>query len=249
MKSKMMMIVLSVCLLNVSTFASETTTLDKLVGTVKETSISYIEPNNKSLKYGYLFKNETFEILESAGDYWGVILPNESQISYVEKDKIELKEVVIEEEIVESKKKKSLEREETQVLPEKKPTKEEIEIGKRNALVDYAFQFIGNPYVYGGNSLTNGVDCSGFTQQVYKKFGIALNRTSGEQFLLNGKKVQKKNLQKGDLIFYGDNNIITHVAIYIGNDKVVHAANPKDDICIGDAWDYMPPVIGYKTLF
>lgn len=249
MKKHIMLLIFSISLLSGTTFAAETITKDKLVGIVRETTIGYKEPNHKGLIYGYLFKNETFEILESAGDYWGVLLPDGSTISYIEKDKIELKEIVVEEEIVESKRKRHLEREQTEVLPKIEPKKEEKEMKERDLLINYALEFVGNPYVYGGNNLYTGVDCSGFTQQIYKKFGKTLNRTAGEQFLLNGEKITKKNLQKGDLIFYGSPNNITHVAIYIGDNKIVHAANPKDDICIGDAWDYMPPVAGYKTLF
>lgn len=89
------------------------------------------------------------------------------------------------------------------------------------AVVNYASQFVGNPYVYGGSSLTNGTDCSGFTRGVYKKFGKRLPHSSSAQRRY-GKKVKGgiKNAKAGDLICYSG-----HVAIYMGNNKIVHASN------------------------
>ncbi len=107
-------------------------------------------------------------------------------------------------------------------------------------LVNYALQFVGNRYVWGGNSLTNGVDCSGFTKQVYKKFGITLPRTSYTQPSA-GKKIKASAAKPGDLFFYGDSDGINHVAIYIGNGKVVHAANKRDGIKISNAY-YRTPI-------
>lgn len=98
-------------------------------------------------------------------------------------------------------------------------------------LVDYAKQFLGNKYKYGGTSLTKGTDCSGYTQGVFKKFGISLPRTSRQQATV-GKKVTSSNLKAGDLVFYGANGTINHVAIYIGNSKVIHASNVKEGIKI-----------------
>ncbi len=96
-------------------------------------------------------------------------------------------------------------------------------------VVDYALQFVGNPYVYGGSSLTNGTDCSGFTMSVYKKFGISLPHSSSAQRSC-GKKVSYSNAKPGDLICYSG-----HVAIYIGNGKIVHASTPSTGIKISKA--------------
>lgn len=104
------------------------------------------------------------------------------------------------------------------------------------AVVDYAMQFLGNPYVYGGNSLTNGVDCSGFTSQVMKHFGISLNRSSSAQYANNGYYVSRDNLQKGDLLFYGYSGSVSHVAIYIGGGQVIHANDERTGICISNAF-------------
>jgi cell wall-associated NlpC family hydrolase len=82
----------------------------------------------------------------------------------------------------------------------------------------------GTPYVWGGNSLSQGIDCSGLVQQLYKQMGISLPRTTYEQAKA-GKVVNVGSIRPGDLVFYGSNH--HHVGIYIGNGKIVHAANPK----------------------
>ena len=125
-------------------------------------------------------------------------------------------------------------------------TMDEIRYGQisqtRIDLVNYALQFVGNKYVWGGNSLTKGVDCSGFTKQIYKKFGITLPRTSRTQPSA-GKKIKSSEAQPGDLFFYGDSDGINHVAIYIGNGKIVHAANKKDGIKISNAYYRKPKCV------
>ena len=112
---------------------------------------------------------------------------------------------------------------------------------RRSQVVNYALQFVGNPYVWGGTSLTNGVDCSGFTMQVMKKFGVSLPHYSGSQAKM-GKKVTSATMKPGDLIFYaGSGGRINHVALYIGNGQVVHAASRKSGIKIS-TWNYRTPV-------
>lgn len=116
-----------------------------------------------------------------------------------------------------------------------------------NEVVDYAKQFLGNPYVYGGTSLTRGADCSGFTQQVYKHFGISIERTSRSQHAANGYRVSKADILPGDLVFYGHNGYIDHVAIYAGDGKIIHANSPKTGICMGKL-EYGKPIIGIKRV-
>ena len=101
--------------------------------------------------------------------------------------------------------------------------------GKGQSVANYAMQFIGNPYVYGGTSLTNGADCSGFVQSVYKNFGISLPRSSSDQRSA-GTSVSYANAQPGDIICYSG-----HVGIYIGNGQIVHASSPSTGIKIGSA--------------
>ena len=107
-------------------------------------------------------------------------------------------------------------------------------------LVNFALQFVGNRYVWGGTSLTKGVDCSGFTMKVYERYGIYLPHYSGAQ-PSHGKKISRSELQPGDLIFYASSGKIDHVAIYIGNGQIVHAANSRDGIKISNAF-YQTPV-------
>lgn len=108
-------------------------------------------------------------------------------------------------------------------------------------IVEYAKQFLGNRYVYGGTSLTKGVDCSGFTMAVYKHFGISLPHHSGSQ-AREGTKITADQLQPGDLIFYADSSgTINHVALYIGGGQVIHASNEKTGIRISN-YRYRTPV-------
>ena len=104
--------------------------------------------------------------------------------------------------------------------------------GSGSSVVDYATQFVGNPYVWGGTSLTNGADCSGFVQSVYSNFGVSLPRTSYEQQNA-GREVSYSEAQPGDLICYGG-----HVAIYMGGGKIVHASNSRDGIKISNDATY-----------
>ena len=109
----------------------------------------------------------------------------------------------------------------------------------RTAIVAYAKQFLGNPYVYGGTSLTNGADCSGFTQSVYAQFGYSLPHSAAAQSGC-GSKVSLSNVQPGDLIFYRNGSRIGHVAMYIGGGRVVHASNPSDGIKISNMYYRKP---------
>ncbi|MEG0999828.1 MAG: NlpC/P60 family protein [Cellulosilyticaceae bacterium] len=101
---------------------------------------------------------------------------------------------------------------------------------KGQQIVEDAKNFIGNPYVYGGNSLTSGVDCSGFTQQIMARHGISISRSSSAQYANNGYSVSSDQLQPGDLTFYGYNGKVSHVAIYMGNGKIVHANDERTGI-------------------
>lgn len=101
----------------------------------------------------------------------------------------------------------------------------------RNNLVSFAKRFVGNPYVSGGTSLTNGADCSGFVMAVYRNFGIELPRTAPQQSYV-GTGVSIENIQVGDIISYGYNGMVTHSALYIGDGKIVHASTPEGGIRI-----------------
>ncbi len=112
---------------------------------------------------------------------------------------------------------------------------------RRSKVVNYALQFVGNPYVWGGTSLTKGADCSGFTMQVMKQFGVSLPHYSGAQAKM-GKPVKSSEMRPGDLIFYANSGgTVNHVAMYIGNGQIVHAASKKSGIKIS-TWNYRTPV-------
>lgn len=111
----------------------------------------------------------------------------------------------------------------------------------RVELCEYAKQFVGNPYVWGGTSLTKGADCSGFVLSVFKKYGVNLPHYSVSQSN-SGTKISRDELQAGDLIFYADSSgTINHVAIYLGGNQVIHASNPKSGIKISK-YNYRTPV-------
>ena len=105
--------------------------------------------------------------------------------------------------------------------------------GNGSAVVDYAMQFVGNPYVWGGTSLTNGADCSGFTMQVYRHFGVSMSHSSWAQKSA-GVAVSASEAQPGDLVFYRSSGSATggHVGIYIGNNQIISALGSKWGICI-----------------
>lgn len=106
-------------------------------------------------------------------------------------------------------------------------------------LCQYAKQFLGNPYVWGGTSLTNGADCSGFVLSVFKKYGVSLPHSSRAQ-ANSGTKISASELQPGDLVFYAKGGTINHVAIYIGGGQVIHASSPKTGIKISN-YNYRTP--------
>lgn len=107
-------------------------------------------------------------------------------------------------------------------------------------VVNFATQFVGNPYVWGGTSLTNGADCSGFTQSVMANFGISIPRTAASQSG-SGQSVALSEIQAGDLLFYSNGSYINHVTIYMGNGQVVHASSSTTGIIISD-YGYRTPV-------
>ena len=109
-----------------------------------------------------------------------------------------------------------------------------------NAVIAYASNYLGTPYVWGGTSPNPGFDCSGFTQYVYRHFGISIGRTTYDQ-ITNGVSVSRANLQPGDLVFFGTSSNPHHVGIYVGNNSYIHAPRTGDVIKISslDRSDYL----------
>lgn len=120
-------------------------------------------------------------------------------------------------------------------------TKQETEKAVNNELgnevVNDAVQYVGNPYVYGGSSLTKGIDCSGFTMKIYEKYGVKLPHSSSAQRNCGTAVASLKEAKPGDLICYSG-----HVAIYMGDNKIVHASNPETGIKISTNASYRPIV-------
>ena len=110
------------------------------------------------------------------------------------------------------------------------------------SVVNYACQFVGNPYVWGGTSLTNGADCSGFIMSIYAKFGVSLPHSSGAMAGC-GRGVSYSEAMPGDIICYAG-----HVAIYMGGGQIVHASNAKDGIKISGNAAYRPIVAVRRVL-
>lgn len=116
----------------------------------------------------------------------------------------------------------------------------------KSDLVSTALQYVGNPYRWGGSSLTKGTDCSGFTMKIYAQYGISLPHSSRAQPAY-GTKVSVSEAKPGDLLFYGSGRSINHVAIYIGNGKIVHASNSRKGITVSNAY-YRTPVCAARYL-
>ena len=201
------------------------------------------ENTTDSKRIGYLDRNERAKIVENLGD-WLKVEYTEGATGYVSAQYVDITEeftyaISIEEERAEIARKKALEERKKQEVaeateqlasaPASYTTNDEL----RDSLVEYALQFVGNPYVNGGNSLTKGTDCSGFTKLIYAEYGYSLGRTPANQLANAGRSIDYSEIKKGDIICYSTNGGVscTHVAIYIGDDMVVHAANRKKGIC------------------
>jgi cell wall-associated NlpC family hydrolase len=181
------------------------------------------EPSTDSKIWTQISNNERYPVLKQI-DGWIQIELEENSSAYVSTDFVDVR----------------------YALPEAikfSPLEEKAnaQASLRTQIVNYALQFLGNPYVWGGTSLTKGADCSGFTMSVYAHFGIGLPHYSGSQAGM-GKAVKSGEMKPGDLIYYADSRgTINHVAMYIGNGQIVHAASRRSGIKIS-TWNYRTPV-------
>ncbi len=178
------------------------------------------QPNTDSIVITLIPEEEQLEVVEIMENGWIKFLLDDEE-AYVSGEYVDVEERL-----------------------EKAVTLTELKYGQgvsdvRVDLVQYAKQFVGNPYVWGGTSLTNGADCSGFTLSIYKKYGVSLPHHAASQAQL-GTKVDYNSAQPGDLVFYAKNGRINHVAIYIGNGQVIHASSLKTGIKIS-SWNYRTP--------
>lgn len=119
-----------------------------------------------------------------------------------------------------------------------------------NELVDFALQYVGYNYKYGGMSPSTGFDCSGFASYVFKQFGVTLTRNSAGQYKNDGTKISKDDLTPGDLLFFGSGKNVNHVGIYMGNDEFVHASGERVGVVISriDSTYYINHYIGAKRI-
>ncbi len=185
------------------------------------------EPNTESVVITLIPQEEELEVVEVMDNGWVKFLLDDEE-AYVSGEFVDVEERL-----------------------EKAVTLTELLYGQgvsdvRVDLVQYAKQFVGNPYVWGGTSLTNGADCSGFTLSIYKKYNVSLPHHAASQAQM-GTKVSMGEIQPGDLVFYAKNGNINHVAIYIGNGQVIHASSPKTGIKISSV-NYRTPAWARRFL-
>lgn len=217
------------------------------------------EPDVETKRIGYIDKEEKVEILENLGD-WLRVQYTDSKTGYVAAEYVTVAEEFVyaktlEEIAAEQAARKALEQRqnvsETQaaedtVITVTPPsgnysTNEEL----RAEIVAYAMQFLGNRYVHGGQSLETGTDCSGFTSLIYAQFGYSVSRTPAGQLSGAGKSISYSEAQPGDIICYGSRRC-THVALYIGDGQIIHAANSRKGVVTQRA-DY-DNILGVKNL-
>lgn len=127
---------------------------------------------------------------------------------------------------------------------------DEVMSDKAKALIQEAEKYIGIPYVYGGTT-PDGFDCSGYVKYVFEKFGITLKRVSRDQYAYCGTKVERKDLQPGDLVFFGTGGVVGHVGIYTGNGQMIHSPSTGKSICYTSIESnyYVSHYIGAKRIF
>ena len=187
---------------------------------VTQTLNARVEPNTDCNIWTMIAEGESLHVIEDMGEWLKVDVDGDE--CYIASEFVEVSEQ----------------------LP-KAMTMTEIRYGEgisdvRVDMVQYACQFVGNRYVWGGTSLTNGVDCSGFTMKIYEKYGIYLPHSSSAQSGY-GTRVNASEAKPGDLFFYGSGSGINHVAMYIGNGQVVHASSARTGIKISNAF-YRTPI-------
>ncbi len=196
----------------------------KLVATVQTTTL-YVrdEPTTDSAVLTMIPMDEEYEVEEQDGEWLKIAVDDDE--GWISADYVKISEQL-----------------------DKAMNLTELKYGEgvsdvRVNLVNYAKQFIGNPYVWGGTSLTHGADCSGYVQSIYRKYGISLPRTSAAQSTV-GKKISASEAQPGDLFFYAKSGgRISHVGIYIGNGQIVNAHSRKTGIRINSAYYRTPAVV------
>lgn len=219
------------------------------------------EPTTESARIGYIDNGEKVKVVEDCGD-WLKVLYTAGKEGYVALEYVQILEEytyaqTLEEEQAEIAARKALE-ERQNVSEEHAPeATENVQVPNttystntelRDAMVAYALEYVGGKYVSGGTSLATGTDCSGFTCFIYADFGYSISRTPSGQYTSAGRAIDYSAIMPGDIICYSSNGgkSCTHVAMYIGNGQIVHAANSRKGVIISNA-DY-EPIIGVKNV-
>lgn len=218
------------------------------------------EPDIESKRIGYINNGERVKLLENLGEWLKVQYAGNST-GYVAAEYVTIVEEFVyaktlDEEAAELAARKALEArkqvseqqaaENTSVTitppAESYSSNEEL----RSQIIEYSMQFVGNKYVHGGQTLSGGTDCSGFTSLIYAQFGYSLSRTPGGQLSNAGRSVDYSNAQPGDIICYGSGQTCTHVALYLGDGQIIHSANPRKGVVTQAAG--FDTIIGVKSV-
>lgn len=204
-----------------------------------------------SRRIGYVCAGEELKLIENCGE-WIQVQYTDEITGYVSAQYVTVEEEYIYAKNAEDEK---AEKEFIKVLKERAGISEEVvkeqtnisvkppsttystSVELRKAIIDYAMQYLGDRYVHGGQSLATGTDCSGFTMYVLREFGINIGRTPQSQYTSAGRAISYSEVQPGDIICYSSNGgrSCTHVAFYIGDGKILHAANSRDGVKISSA--------------
>lgn len=219
------------------------------------------EPDIAAKRIGYIDYEEKVKLLEACGD-WLKVQYTEDAEGYVAAEYVTIAEEFIyaksiEEERAELEAQRELAaRQEIseQTAPENtisaEPPRTDYATNNelRASIVEYAMQYLGNVYIHGGQSLSDGTDCSGFTCYIYKDFGYSISRTPSGQLSSAGRSIDYSEIQPGDIICYTSNGgkSCTHVGLYIGDGQIIHAANSRKGVIISDA-DYST-IMGVKNV-
>lgn len=220
------------------------------------------EPDVSSGRIGYIDNGERVKLIEW-GDEWSKVDYTEEHDGYVASAYVTVAEEFIYAKSIEEEEAELAAMQElqarTQASEEETPERMVISTPPpqtnyatvselRNAVVDYAMQYLGNRYVHGGQSLATGTDCSGFTCYIYKEFGYSLSRTPQGQYTSAGRAIDMSQIQPGDVICYSSNgSTCTHVGLYIGNGQIIHAANSRKGVIISN-YDYDGIILGVRNI-
>lgn len=212
--------------------AKQTTKVEKTIAICIKKNVNIRKKaSSKSKIVGSLKYKEQVKVVSSSGNW--IKVKTTKVTGYVYKPLLKIKKITSDK---------------TEASEEKAPSADDTKKSVTGEdVVKYALKFVGNRYRYGGTSLTKGTDCSGFTMSVYKKFSYNIGRSSRDQAASAGKKVSVSCRKPGDLIFYVRRGRVSHVALYIGDNKIVHASTAATGIKISK-YNYNKPYMARRVI-